>query len=548
MNILNFNPDIILLNGDIRLVDEYNSVVEAIAILDNKVMAVGKNKEIIGLADKETKAFDLEGKTVIPGINDSHNHAWEAGSLISGLVTFGIKNFEELREKIQEKLEELPDGAWLQGGGWNETQFIEGRMPTKNDIDIVSPNNPVVLERIFSTCVVNSKALELAGITKDTPDPYDGKIGRDGNGEPTGLLFKSAKQLVRDKMPGPLGADELGVNQGIESSILVAHSEYLKHGITSIVEPGVTPAISRAYQNLYLKGELKVRTNLMPNWYGFHIKQELEKIHQLVPQLGIYTGFGDAYLRIGGLKMAIDGGLTSKTALLSWPYAGEEKVRVVDLRLDLDELDAWVAYAHNAGWSVGIHVVGDVSQDKAVSAIYKAYKNNPQERRHQIIHGYYPTQKSLAMMKEAKIIAAVQPAFIYGEAAGYDALMSKEKQEDFTPLKTYLENGIITAISTDMPSAHFNPFYNFYSAVTRKGALGHQAGDRECIEIDQAIRMMTYNGAYLTNEENIKGCLTPGMLADLIVLDCNLGEIDKEEIKDIKVKMTIANGEIVYVN
>jgi len=212
--------------------------------------------------------------------------------------------------------------------------------------------------------------------------------------------------------------------------------------------------------------------------------------------------------------MAIDGGLTSKTALLSWPYKGESEPRDVTLRLDLEKLDEWVKYAHNSGWSVGIHVVGDISQQKAV---------------------------------EANIIAALQPAFIYGEAAGYDELLPKDKIREFTPVKTYLENGIVTAISTDMPSAHFSPFYNLYSAVTRKGALGDKCGDKECISIHQAIKMMTYNGACLTGEENIKGSIEIGKLADLVVLDCSLECLKHEELKDIEVKMTISDGKIIYI-
>src|SRR6056297_1324957 len=156
MQMLDFRPNIIFINGDIHTVDQDYSKVEAIAILGNKIMATGTNKEIIALAGKNTKVFDLDKKTVIPGIIDSHNHAWEAGKLISGLVTFGIKDFNELREKIKAKLNDLPKGNWLQGGGWNETQFVENRMPTKFDIDPVSPNHPVVLERIFSTSVANS--------------------------------------------------------------------------------------------------------------------------------------------------------------------------------------------------------------------------------------------------------------------------------------------------------------------------------------------------------------------------------------------------------
>ncbi len=547
MKSINLFPQYIFYGGNVHTVDSSNAIVEAIAILGQRIMATGTTAEILTLAGPKTVKIDLKGRSLIPGIIDSHNHAWEAGRLLEGVVTFGIQSFAELRERIAEKLVDLPEGTWLQGGGWIETQFVENRMPTRWDLDAVSPNHPVVLERIFSTCVCNSMALALAGITKETPDPPAGEIGRDPQtGEPNGLLFRAGKQLVRDVMPGPFGATAFGFGEGIEQSVKRAQEEYLSYGITGIVEPGVSPAICRAYQNLYKRGQLKMRFNLMPNYFGFHIKQELDHMNRLVDEMGFFTDFGDDWLRLGALKMAIDGGLTSKTALKSWPYLNEDQPRDVELRLDLSKLKQWVKDAHDAGWSVGIHVVGDLSQDEAVDAIYEAWKANPRDHRHQIIHAYYASPESLAKMAEAKIIAAVQPSFIYGEADGYDQLLPMEKQRSFLPLRTYLDAAIPTAVSTDMPSGNHNPFWNLYAAITRKGMHGYQLGSAECVTLTETLRMMTIEGAYLTGEEQQKGSLEPGKLADLVILDRNLLDTSALDLLKLKVELTMVDGEIAY--
>lgn len=540
-------PNIIIHNAIVHTIDDNNTVEQAIAISKNRILATGTNEEILNLANKDTIIIDAEKKTVMPGIIDSHNHMWESGMLMEGIVTFGIGSIEELKYIVKEKLIKIKKGEWLQGGGWIESQFIEKRMPNKYDLDSISPENPVVLERIFSTCVANSYALKLAGIDKNTKDPVGGEIGRDlETGEPNGLLFRTAKQLVRNVMPTAFGESKFGSGNEIERVINNAMSDYLTYGITSVVEPGVNPSIIRAYQNLREKKMLKIRTNLMPNWHGFAINEDADFSDRLIDEYGLYTGFGDEWLRIGGLKMAIDGGLTSKTALKSWPYLGEDKVKEVPLRLNLKNLKEWVKEAHDSGWSVGIHVMGDIAIEEAVNAIYEAYKANPVLRRHQIIHAYYPTQDCLKKMKEAKMIAAIQPAFIFNEADGYPILLPKEKQETFLPIRSYLDAGVIVASSTDMPSAHHNPFWGLYSAKTRKGIQGYQLGIKESITVEEMLRTMTINSAYLSGEEKIKGSLEVGKLADVIILDRNIIKTQDEQLKDIKVSMTILDGVIVY--
>lgn len=547
------SPDYIFYNGSVYSADLSDTVYEAVAVSGNKISAVGTNNDILSLRSGETKLIDLENNSVIPGINDGHNHPWEAGLMLDGLILFGIDSIRSLQNKIAEKVKSVPAGSWIQGGSYIESQFTENRKPTRWDLDEAAPDNPVTLERIFGACVVNSKALELANINRDTPNPENGEIEKDEKtGEPTGVLNGSAVLLARAVMPGPFGSDEFGAGQGepsvdlIEKSIKLAFDEYIKYGITSSAEPGVSSDVCRAYHNLLKRNELKCRVNLLLNWHGFTIKQNESQLDKLIGSYNFSAGYGNEWLMYSGLKMAIDGGLTSGTALKSWPYYGEKELRKFNLRLDLNKLDKWVKEAHENGWNVAIHVMGDIAIEKAVNAIYKAVMDNPRKHQHQIVHAYYPTEESLKKMQETKIMVTVQPAFIYGEADGYNKLLPEDKRRTFLPLKTYLNNNIVASMSTDMPCAHFNPFWNMYSAVTRKGMRGYCLGTEECVTIKEAVRMMTYYGACLTDEQNIKGSIEPGKLADLVVLDHNLDNIDDEEIRNIVPVMTMLDGKIVY--
>lgn len=544
-------PDIIIHNAYLHTVDKDDSILEAIAITNNKILAVGSNEEIMTLADTDTKLIDAKKNSVIPGIIDTHNHTWGSGEFLEGVVLFGVSSMEELRTAIANKLKDMKEGEWLECGCWIETQFKENRMPTKYDIDEVSPNNPVMVDRILEVTVVNSYVLELAGITKETPDPKDGKIYRDPiTGEPNGILHGTARGLISGLKENSFGINRLSIDladmKKIEENIIRTSKEYIKYGITSVVEPGVSPVVMRSYQNLRKNNELIIRTNLMPIWHGYITNDDVDYLNKKVDHYGIYTGFGDEWLSIGALKAAIDGGLTSRTALKSWLYKGETEKQDVPVFLDLNKLDETIKRAHDAGWSVGTHVMGDIAIEKIVDAIYKAYKQNPVKRRHSIIHAYYPTEDSLKKMAEAGIIAALQPSFIYNEADGYGDLLPEDKINSYMPMRKYLNYGVIIVSGTDMPSAHYNPFWNMYSAVVRKGLLGFQLGTEESITIEEMLRTMTINGAYYTEEDDIKGSLEPGKLADIAILDRCLANVTDEEIKDINVDYTILDGNIIF--
>ena len=542
-------PDYIFYNGEVHTVNSTDHVASAVAVVGNHIMATGGDAEIRNLAAEETRQIDLTGRSVIPGIIDAHGHAVETGIFLEGLLVNGMPSIKEMMDRVEEKLADMDPGAWLQGGCWIETQFAEDRMPTRHDLDPVSPDHPVVIERIFAACVANTHALQLAGITRETPDPPGGVIERDPKtGEPTGILQRSAKSLLRKVMP--TGTDTASLAGGtvdeIESLARVAMKELVKYGITGTVEAGVGPEMCRAYQNLKSRDELLLRVALMPNWYGFTLTQNMEQMARFIDEFGFYTGYGDDWVRLSGLKMAIDGGLTSKTALKSWEYLGGDPAGEIPLRLDLNKLDGWVKEAHDANWSVGIHVMGDIAIEKAVNAIHRAFQANPAPRQHQLVHAYYPSADSLDKMREVGVVVAVQPAFIYGEADGYPQLLPEDKQEQFLPLRTYIDAGVTIAASSDTPCAHYNPFWGLYSAVTRKGMQGYQLGTAEAISVPEMLRAMTMGGAILTGEQDNKGSLEPGKLADLVVLDRNLRVTPDESLRDLEVDLTMVDGRVVY--
>jgi len=542
-------PDVVFYNGSVHTVDAHDAIFPALAVAGNRILATGEDDAVRGLAHDHTRLVDLKGRSLIPGILDTHAHAVETGINLRGLMVNGMASIKEMATGVAEKVADLPPGAWLQGGCWLETQFAEGRLPNRHDLDPASPEHPVVIERIFSTSLANTQALKRAGITRDTPDPPGGVIERDPrSGEPTGILHRSAKALLRKVMP--TGTDTASLAGGsveeIESLAVTAMAEMVKYGITGTLEAGVGPEMRRAYQNLRFRKELLLRVALMPNWFGFTVTQDMAQMARFTDEFGFYTGYGDDWLRLSGLKMAIDGGLTSKTALKSWEYLGGDPPGEVPLRLDLDNLDGWVKQAHDANWSVGIHVMGDIAIERAVNAMYRAHQDNPAPRLHQAIHAYYPSADSLAKMREVGIVAAVQPAFIYGEADGYPQLLPEEKQESFLPLRSYLDAGVTIAASSDTPSAHFNPFWGLYAAVTRKGMQGHQLGTAEAVSVPEMLRAMTFNGALLTGETERKGSLEPGKLADLALLDRNLDATPDESLRDIVVDLTMVDGKIVY--
>jgi predicted amidohydrolase YtcJ len=545
MKIRDLSPDLILSNGRVYTLDGTDgatgNIGQAVAVKNGRFLAIGGDAEVRALAGPGTQCIDLDGRAVIPGIFDSHNHLLEAGAKLSMIRLDECQSPEEMMELVRKRAGVTPPGEWILGQGWSEGLFVGGQLPNRHDIDPATSNHPVALMRFFNTDLVNSYVLEMAGIDRDTPDPEGGKIERDAAGNPNGLLRASAKTFVRRLFPRPT----LGQ---MKASLRLACAKMHQFGITSVIEPGLTPREIRAYQSLYQEGGLSVRVNLMPSWHGFKDEEDETELEYRARELGIFSGLGDEWLRIGGLKMAIDGGTTPHTAFMYEPYLGDTEL-VAFNRIPLAALRRHFRTAQELGWDVGIHCCGDHAQDMAAATFAQVSHEIPRpDARHNIIHGYFPTPRVLDHMAEHHIAAVLQPTFIYWEGDLLFRDVGKVRADNYKPARKYLDRGIVVTSSSDVTSTvSANPFVALYALVTRRNRLGQEIAPREAIGRVEALRTYTLAGTWLTREEAIKGSIEVGKLADLAVLDRDYFTVADQEIKDIQVDLTAVNGQVVWV-
>ncbi len=539
LNLRDLSPDLIIHNGRIHTLDAANTLAEAVAVKDGRFVAVGGAGEISALAGPATRRLDLRGRVAIPGLFDSHVHVMEVGAKLSQIRLDECQSPDEMAALVRQRAQVTPPGTWIVGQGWNEGNFRDGRLPTRQDIDPATAQHPVVLQRFFNTDVVNTLALQLAGIDRTTPDPAGGRIEHDAAGEPNGLLRASAKGLVRRLLPAPGQAE-------LMEFIRLGCAEMARYGITSVIEPGLNAAEMRAYQTLHALGGVALRANLMPSWHGFREDESQAQLDCRAGELGIFSGLGDEWLRIGALKMAIDGGTTPHSAAMYEPYEGDS-APVAFYRLDVAKLGRYFHTAQALGWDVGIHCCGDRAQDLAVDAFANlAAASPPRAARHSIIHGYFPTRRALEGMAAHGIAAVIQPTFIYWEGELLFRDVGAGRAANYKPARTYLDHGVPLAASSDVPSTVSpNPFLALYSLVTRKNRFGQPIAPHEAISRDEALRAYTCGGTYLTREESLKGTVEPGKLADLAVLDRDYFSVSDEEMRDIQVVTTVLGGRVI---
>lgn len=532
-------PDLIMHGGAIHTLWPELPRCAALAAKDGRVLALGDDAEVLALAGPRTELLDLTGRTVIPGINDAHNHMLELGLKLGRIGLDQCRSIAELVELVRAAAAHTPEGAWIVGEGWNESLFAEGRLPTRHDLDAATTRHPVLLKRFFNMDVVNSKALALADVGRFTVDPQGGRLERDAEGEPTGILRAAAKQLVRRLLPAPREAELI-------DALEAAGKAYLAVGITSILDPGLRPEELRAYGRARRAGRLLVRANLMPSWHGFRDDELPAELDARAAGLGVFSGLGDEWLRIGGLKMAIDGGTTSHTAWMFQPFLGEDVVRDYN-RLDPEDLREFFARGHTLGWDIGIHAIGDRAHHEAAAAFADVLTASPGEHRHSLIHGYFASEASLERMARHGLAVVIQPTFIYYEGDDLFRDVGPELAGRYKPARTYLDRGIRVVATSDIPSTvHFNPFIGLYSLVTRKSWQGTLIAPEQAISREEALAAYTLAGAWLTRDEHEKGPLAPGFLADLAVLDRDYFGCPEAEIKAIQVDITVVGGKIAY--
>jgi predicted amidohydrolase YtcJ len=536
-------PDLILRNGKILTVDRTSRIAQAIAIKGNTITAVGSNALVGGLAGPSTRTIDLNGATVIPGLRDSHLHALSIARDIFNVALEDARSLAAVSAALAARVAVTKPGDWvIASSGWHEGQITEGRMPTRQELDAVSPQNPVFIPRGGHVAVANSAALKLAGITKETPDPKGGVIVRDANGEPTGFLIESpAMNLVRKLLP-PVTKERL--TEGLKRSGAMLSAL----GITSTTEPGATPDDIAAYMELWKNKELKQRVRIMQ--WGFSLADVKARSSVLAPN------FGDDWLRIGGFKTLFDGGIEGAYTYEKYNLvAGEQTDPDFHGKLLLpaggeDEALAMFMLAAERGWQYQVHAVGDATVDRLVGLYEKVAEKYPIGRmRWAILHAMLATPAALDRIKKLGVRVTVQDQSVrlannclryWGEPrAGY-----------CTPVKSIISRGIPTGAGTDAPVAHWNPYLSLWWMVTRKveikGQIAGPLGPGERISRQEALRLYTMGSADVDFVEDKLGSLEPGKLADLAVLSDDYLAIPEDRIRDLRCTMTIVDGAIVY--
>ena len=516
--------DLVLKNANVLTMNSLKPCAEAIAIKDEKIVAVGTNKQIEPWIGKQTKVMNLDGKTVVPGFIDAHVHMRGFGRFLTWVNLRDINSIREMQKLLREQVQKTPKGKWILGRGWDQERFREKHYPTRWDLDEVAPNNPVIFTRVCGhICVVNSKALELAGITRDTAAPSSGQIDKDPEtGEPTGILREDGKDLVWNIVPEPNEED-------LTEMCALACQKAVEAGLTSVHWFCHSPSEIRILQKLRKEGKLSIRVYLV-------IPVEFL---DCLTNAGLVTGFGGHILKIGGIKIFADGSLGARTAALKHPYNDEPSTKGMML-YSQRRLNKLVLKAHQTGFQLAIHAIGDRAIDMTLKALKKALEEAPREdHRHRVEHVSVLNQSLIQRMKKLGVIASVQPHFVVSDF-WVEKRLGKARARWTYPFKTLIEKGVLVVGGSDCPAEPISPLLGIHAAVNR------QISPQEKITVEEALRIYTANAAYASFEEKIKGSIEAGKLADLVVLSDDLRKIEPNKIEDAQVEMTIVGGKIVY--
>jgi predicted amidohydrolase YtcJ len=544
------NPDLLLLNGNVICVDKDFSLAEAIAIKDERIAGVGSNALIKALAAKNTRILDLKGATVLPGINDAHCHlngfGLERPPMQLDLGYPIIKSIADLKAAAAARKAEVGPGKWITGWGWDrgfleETKGNPDLWPTRWDLDSVCPDNPVAFTEFSGhVLLVNSKALQIAGINKNSPQPAQGFVQKEAGGEPTGILFEMTFP-IRELIPPP-------TENELKAGILHAMAELNSLGITGVTEPGLDPDIIRIYTDLFNQGKFSLRVNCM-----LRGGPSLNTVKDIVDHVGTATGFGNEWLRISGLKLLADGIPPSKTAWMYEDYIGGGHGQLlVEGRSDEERYDmlmSMIKYASTHGFQVGIHTTGDRAIDACVDGFIAALKERPWDARHYIIHTDYVTPQGIERMANNNIGANVQSAIKWTIGNLMVGITGEKRAAYHWPLKTLFDRGVVVTNSSDASVTYPDWRQGVESAVLRKDkATGQVLGPEQCISVEQAIRSYTINGAWQDHQENVKGSIEAGKLADFTIIKDDILTVNPEKIHTIPVLYTIVGGKTVYRN
>jgi len=529
-------PDLIIVNATVRTMDSRQPSAQAVAILGNRIVAVGPDKDIKKLAGNNTRIIDAKKQLVLPGFNDSHVHFLSGGFQLSSVDLRDASSPQEFAERIRSFAEQLPTGRWITGGDWDHERWPKADLPTRELIDRFTPSTPVFVSRLDGhMALANSLALRLAGVTRQTLDPPGGLIVRDPKtGEPTGILKDAAQSFVWKVIPEKSFEEKLAAARAATN-----HAASL--GVTSVQDMSAGNDVG-VYQTLLNRGELKTRIYAiapLPAW-------------ERVARTGVRAHFGSDMLRIGGLKGFADGSLGSTTALFYEPYRDAPGTSGIpsDEMFPEGKMLQRVREADQAGLQIMIHAIGDRANDLILSIFEQiSRENGAGERRFRIEHAQHIRPQDIPRFARHKVIASMQPYHAIDDGRWAEKRIGKERAKTTYAFRSLLDAGAVLAFGSDWTVAPLDPLLGIYAAVTRRTLDGKNSKGwvpEQKISVEETVKAYTAGSAYAESQEGIKGTITPGKLADLVILSRDIFKIDPTDIEKVKVVMTVLDGRVVY--
>ncbi len=530
--------NLFLINGKIHTQDPAYPHATAVAIRCGRIWAVGDDDEIRALAAPDAQVIDLGGRRVLPGLTDAHFHYYDWSLGLRRLALAEVTSLADLRTQLAQRVSETPPGQWILGQGWNESRWPEQRMPTRADLDDVALDHSVILWRNdLHLAVVNTRALQEAGITADTPNPPEGVINRDESGWPNGILRELAINLVSNVIPPPTEEETVAAMQ---EGFAILH----RLGLTGVHDYRIMggadgPPAFRAYQHLRAAGELALRM-----W--MHIPGE--RLDEAVA-LGLRTGMGGDYLRVGHVKLFSDGGQGARTAWMLEPYqdTGDCGMPLTPM----DEIAQAVHKADQAGLAVAIHAIGDRANRELITVFEQLATQNSQPKLgppHRIEHVQMIQPEDIVRLGKLDVVASVQPIHCPDDIPMVEKSVGPRGRLAY-PFRDMLDAGVTLAFGSDCPVASPNPMFGIHAAATRQQRDGEPQGGwypDQRLTVAEAVWGYTMGAALVAGREAELGSITPGKLADLVVLDRDIFAIEPIEIAETQVLMTVFDGQIVY--
>ncbi|HKD23692.1 MAG TPA: amidohydrolase [Rhizomicrobium sp.] len=531
-------PDLIVTNATVHTIDAALPRAEAFAVRDGKFVAVGKTDEIRGLAGKGTEIFDAGGMTIVPGFIDCHNHAPGDTLLYEVLVgnpyEVEFVSIESIIDKLKARAAKTPPGAWVEGYFFDDTKVKDNRALNVHDLDKVSSEHPVAVHhRGGHTSFYNGKALAMAGLSRNTANPFGGTFDKDDHGDLNGRVTDRARAVFAKVGARPTysAAEQ---SQRSREGLAFISKQFVKYGLTSVHHEG---GDLMALQEVRARGDLHHRVSY---------ESEGRLLDAMIAN-GIETGFGDEWIRFGATYEHIaDGSFSERTMAISRPFIGISPPYYGNLTETQEDLDAWADRVNRAGIQMNCHANGDVAIDRVLTAYEKALKAFPRkDARPKITHCSLINDALLARIKKLGAVPTPFSTYSYYNADKFH-FYGEDMMKHMMAYRSFLDAGVHVAAGSDFDPGPFAPLMAIQGMVTRKGWNGEVWGANQKITVDEALRVNTINGAYNNHEEDIKGSITPGKLADFVVLAADPHTVNPETIKDIEIVRTVTGGRTVY--